>query len=56
MYSDTGNEIQRHEIVQNLPRLPRSVAFEKVQIVMPQGGNWLDVDRWEVRHSARLRG
>jgi len=56
MYSDTGNEIPRHEIVQKLPRLPRSIAFEEVRIVMPQGGNWLNVDRWEVRHSARLRG
>ncbi len=55
MYSDTGNEIPRHEIVQKLPRLPRSIAFEEVQIVMPQDGNWHDVDRWEVRHSARLR-
>jgi hypothetical protein len=55
MYSDASNEIQRTEIVQELPMLPRSVAFEKVQIVMPQAGNWNDVDGWGVRHSAPLR-
>jgi hypothetical protein len=55
MYSEPSAEIDRAELALRVkPKLPTRVLFDRLRIVMPERGDWRDVESWKIIHEAKL--
>jgi hypothetical protein len=52
LYGDKPSAARRAELNHDLEaRLPTTLLFSAVQIIVPTTGNWRDIDNWQVKHA-----